>query len=538
MIKIIFLSFSLIGNLVSNDTLIKAFFNDRIYYNVVRDNKGEVFVSSNEGVFQVEGSELKKVNGNSGYIILKKGDLLQSKFTDEETNSRYNHLLPDYYKSFKHFSRERAPFIYLVCNHSLFIYEVSDYKTYLPNSSVRAFSANSIGTYSGIYCYGKKIAIPDYTSGHIREHDSTFYICYDGLAIYKPNDSIRLFKRDLTGETRLGDQSVGFARDIFKMNDGRFLLATTKGLYLVNSTFTSVQKIYEEASKNGTEIIHVDQLPETLVVTFSVNNSLYQYSLLDEELINLSRLTKSIEDGFKTEDNNQDRYILLTDSELYMVTKDSKELVVSNEFSGAYSILPYDRTKVLITTIDGAFILDLISKKETKIFEGLEFNRRALIKTADSIKMGTINGYVSLSKDQMESMIKKVDSFNEAERRSTLFITIIWILTAVSLVSIGFYLISLKRKLPDTNRIALHEVEAFIDDNLNRVTIGTITNHFNINLKELYALTFPDKPGKLITKKRMDLVKTLLKQDKDLVHISELTGFSVSYLKKIRQSLH
>ena len=260
--------------------------------------------------------------------------------------------------------------------------------------------------------------------------------------------------------------------------------------------------------------------------------------MLDDELISLARLKMPIEDGFRTDDNNQKRYVLLTDNELFIVTKSSKEHVAFNEFSNAYSLINYDKDKVLITTIDGALAFNLSTKRATKLFNGLEFNKRALFKTADSIKLGTINGYVSLSIDQLENMIEEVDSFNEAERKSTLFIIIIVILIIVSLASIGSYLISLKRKLPDTNKIALHEVEAFIDSNLNQVTIGSITRHFNLNLKELYALTYPNKPGKLITKKRRDLVKTLLKQDKDLAHISELTGFSVSYLKKIRQSLN
>ncbi|MFZ9031953.1 MAG: hypothetical protein ACO20F_11785 [Robiginitalea sp.] len=516
----------------------EAFYNDRVYYNLALDDTGDLLVSSNEGVFQVTGSILKKVNGDRGYISLRNGRLLHSKFTEEEMHSRYNHLLPDYYKSFNHYSREKGTHIYLISNNSLFIFKVSDYKTYLPKSSVRAFSANSIGTYDGIFCYGKKIRIPDYTSGHILERDSTFYICYDGLAIYKPNDSIQLFKRDLTGEAKFGDNSVGFARDIFKLNDGRFLLATTKGLYILSSTFRSVEKILEETSKNGAEIIHVDQQSETLVVTFSVDNSLYEYSLLDGELISPAQFEKSIEDGFKTEDTNLKKYVLLTDSELFVVTDSSKERVASNEFSDAYSLITYDKDKVLITTIDGAIALDLITKKATKIFNGIEFNKRALLKTADSIKLGTSNGYFSLSVDQLKNIIQEVDSLNDAERKDTLFTTIIAVLTIVSLLSVAFYLISLKRKHPDTNKIALHEVEAFIASNLNQVTIDSITNHFNLSLKELYELTYPNKPGKLITKKRKDIVKTLLKQDKDLVYISEITGFSVSYLKKIKSSLN
>jgi hypothetical protein len=341
----------------------------------------------------------------------------------------------------------------------------------------------------------------------------------------------------LTGEAKFDEDPVGFARDIFKLDDGRFILATTKGLYLLNSTFTSVEKILEEASKNGAEIVHVDQQSETLVVTFSVENSLYEYSLLDGELIRLARFERSIEDGFKTGDANLKKYILLTDSELFVVTESSKERIAFNEFSDAYSLITYDKDKVLITTIDGAVALDLPTKKATRIFDGIEFNKRALFKSADSIKLGTSNGYFSLSVEQLKNIIREEESINEAERKDTLFTTIIVILAIVLVSSVVFYLNSLKRKHPGTNRIALQEVEAFIAGNLNKVTIDSITNHFNLSLKELYEITSPDTPGKLITKKRKDIVKSLLKQNKDLVYISQITGFSVSYLKKIKGSL-
>ncbi len=538
MLKIIFLSLSLIANLITRDTLMEAFYNDRVYYNLVLDDDGHVLVSSNEGVFRIEGSKLKKVNGNKGYISIKSGRIVHSKFTDEEMHSRYNHLLPDYYKSFNHYSREMGANLYLISNNSLFIYKVSDYKTFLPQLSVRAFSANSIGTYDGIFCYGKKIRIPAYTSGHILEQDSTFYICYDGLAIYKPNDSIQLFKRDLNGEAKFGTSSVGFARDIFKLEDGRFLLATTKGFYLLNSTFTDIERILEETSTNGAEIIHVDQQPETLVAAFSINNSLYEYSLLDDELISLTRFNGSVEDGYKTDDNNLKKYVLLTDNELFMVSDGSKERLAFNEFSDAYSLIDYDKDGVLITTIDGAVSFNLTTKKATKILDGIEFNKRAVFRTADSIKLGTVNGYISLSIDQLKQMIQKVDSSMEEERKNSLFTTIIAILTLASSILMAFYFISSRRKQLVTNKIALHEVEAFIANNLHQVTIDSITNHFNLTLKELYELTYPNKPGKLITIKRKDTVRTLLNQNKDLVYISEKTGFSVSYLKKIKSSLN
>ena len=254
-------------------------------------------------------------------------------------------------------------------------------------------------------------------------------------------------------------------------------------------------------------------------------------------MIRLARFEKPIEDGFKTGDSNLKKYILLTDSELFLVTDGSEERIAFNEFSDAYSLIAYDKDEVLITTIDGAIAFDLPTKKATRIFDGIEFNKRALFKSADSIKLGTSNGYFSLSIDQLKNIIREEEAIREDERKDTLFTTIIAILAIVLVSSIVFYLISLKRKRPRKKRVGLQEVEAFIAGNLKQVTIDSITNHFNLSLKELYELTYPNKPGKLITKKRKDMVKSLLKQEKGLVYISEITGFSVSYLKKIKGSL-
>jgi hypothetical protein len=248
-LKIIFLSFCLIGKVVSKDTLMESFHKDRVYYNLIMDDGGKVLVSSNEGVFEINGSKFTKLSNNKGYIQLKKGHLSFSKFTDEPMHTRFNHLLPNYHKRFQHYSLKKDPFIYVVSNNSLFIFKLSNYKTYLSQTSVRSFTTNSIGTYDGIYCYGEKIKIPKYTSGYILEQDSIFYICYDGLAIYKPNDSLQLFKRDLSGETKINQHTIGYSRDIYRLADGRFVLATTKGIYLLSSNMTSVDKILEEESK-------------------------------------------------------------------------------------------------------------------------------------------------------------------------------------------------------------------------------------------------------------------------------------------------
>lgn len=534
MLKIIITSYLLIGNFVAQDTLLEAFYNERIYYNLAVDMNGDVLISSDDGVFKFLDSQLKRVNKNPGYIDFRDGSIIHSKYSEVEKDYNHGHLLPDYYKNFGHYSEERNNQIYLVSNNNLFIFKVSEYKTYLPQSSIRAFSPNSVGTYDGIYCYGDKIREPTYTSGHIREIDSTFYICYDGLATYNRNEGVKLFKRDLTNEAKFGSKSVGFARDIYKLNNGSFLLATTKGLYILNSTFTTAEALYEEVSLHGAEIIFVLQETETLAVTFSINNSLYEYSLLDKELRQLASFDQTIEDGLRTDQKSKKHYILLTDDKLFALKDQYKELIVDNKFSNAYSLLPFDDNKVIVTSLSGAFAVNLSTKKTTKILDGIEFNKRAVFRTKDSVKLGTVNGYFSLSIDRLNNMIEKEDNLIEIKRKELLYTIIISMLSIVSVFLALYFLISSRRKRANIQNIGLQEIEGYIESNLNQVTIDNIANQFDLNLKELYELVHPDKPGKLITLKRKEKAKLLLEQQADLQTISQETGFSVSYLKRIK----
>ena len=82
--------------------------------------------------------------------------------------------------------------------------------------------------------------------------------------------------------------------------------------------------------------------------------------------------------------------------------------------------------------------------------------------------------------------------------------------------------------------VSLSIVEDYIKSNLTTVTIESIRAQFGLSNKSLYALTTPEKPGRLITKYRMKMVKDLVAKGQDIEAISRATGFSVSYLKKLK----
>ena len=80
-------------------------------------------------------------------------------------------------------------------------------------------------------------------------------------------------------------------------------------------------------------------------------------------------------------------------------------------------------------------------------------------------------------------------------------------------------------------------IEDFIRHNLPTASIKSINEHFKTNTSLIYALLEPEKPGTIIQKLRLELVAELKKSGADLQQISEATGFSESYLKKIKGSL-
>ena len=533
--NIVFIAVIYVCQLNAQDISLDAFFKDRIYYNLALNKDGKVLISSSDGVYFYQDSKLKKIDNSKGYIKVINNEIVSSKYSNDIKDISYNFLLPDIYKDLKHYALEADNYIYIVCKNQLFIFKQNKFKTHLRGASIRSITQNSVGTYSGIYCFGKKLDLPGYTSGYIREKDSIFYICYDGLAIYKPNDSLQLLKRDLTGETKIGSESLGYSRDIHPLLNGSYLLATTKGLFQLDKGVSSATAIYKEESKNGVEIIDVLDGSETLIVAFSVNGSLYEFSLIDKELTQLVSVKQNIEDGFKPEQDLEAKYIILTDNRLYSFADNSLELLVKGEFSSAYSLLPLEQNRVIVTTQNGAFHVNLNTLKTTKIFDGIEFNKRAVFRSIDSIKLGTTNGYISISNDQLDNLVS-ITNAQTAITKADYKYKLILILISFSLGLTLYLFFAKHRRNQESKTPTTVEIEAFIEQNLSTATIDTVASHFNLSMKDLY-LIMENKPGKIISKKRKQKAKELFEQDESLDAIALKTGFSVSYLKRIKGSL-
>ena len=77
-------------------------------------------------------------------------------------------------------------------------------------------------------------------------------------------------------------------------------------------------------------------------------------------------------------------------------------------------------------------------------------------------------------------------------------------------------------------------IEAFIRQNLSTASIKSINEHFSTNTSLVYALLEPEKPGTIIQRLRLETVMKMKKAGADLQLISETTGLSESYIKKMK----
>jgi transposase len=86
-----------------------------------------------------------------------------------------------------------------------------------------------------------------------------------------------------------------------------------------------------------------------------------------------------------------------------------------------------------------------------------------------------------------------------------------------------------------TKEVTAEEIVAYIKENLTTVSIKTINEHFQTNTVQLYNILKPQKPGNIITDLRTEIVLQLRKEGKSAKEIAELTGFSESYVYRVKQ---
>ena len=195
-----------------------------------------------------------------------------------------------------------------------------------------------------------------------------------------------------------------------------------------------------------------------------------------------------------------------------------------------------------ITTNSELIIYNIKTKKTYYKFVIDEFNSLAHNIKQDTLYLGSINGYYKFSYDDIIKSINNDEpKFKLVQQKSySLFYILFGLIMLPTLIFISIKYKQRKVKNPISTDDEFYKLDLKkkilnnIDENINTVTLDSICNDLDLNYKLLYDILKPHKPGDIISNKRKVLVKKLRKMKYSETIISKKTGFSLSYLKKIK----
>jgi hypothetical protein len=207
------------------------------------------------------------------------------------------------------------------------------------------------------------------------------------------------------------------------------------------------------------------------------------------------------------------------------------------------------KERVFVSTNVGLHMFDLKKNKSYLNIVPIEINNRSLTVINDTIKFGTINGIINLSNENVDNIAKEIDNYNlnniketnSSPTTNTIILLAIITLLASTIIILIVRLINTKKKILDAKTIESENygeankenIIYYIKEHITTVTINSIREQFKLTPIMLYDILGNDKPGEIIRNYRMDLVRKYRRLKMTEEEISQKTGFSVSYLKKI-----
>lgn len=521
---------------------LKSVISDIHFYNFCHF-EGKLFTGTDHGLllFKNPSEIIAYDTDRKGYIYNSDNEIIASEiFLNGSATPEYSNFLPKEFKSNSIIGTSYKDFVLIIAKGQLFIYK-KKIQTYLSNLSIRTLSKNYIGSYSGIFYKGKLFTNLKYTNGYIREFQDESFICYDGIYRINKNNTINYYN---LGGKKFSNLNLGRATDIYKVSTNQYLIFSSTGLFVTN-LINYAETILPTKKANEPRFINtMDRHGTPTYLFFCLNNSLYRYTISSGKCNKIFELDSNLGN---IEDCYFDPY---STGKIFVITKD-KLLQANISINGSYSfnilnedlhsnhhIIKYN-DNLLITSNSGLSSFNLITKKLTKNIIKDEFNKRAVYQSGDILYLGTINGYYKLNNVQINQLINsatydKKNVFKNSDDLLYYFLYSLIIFCIILLIS-NFYFIKKQRKKTQINLIvSKQEIVQFIENNIDNVTIHNICENFNISSIQLTQVLENEKPGKFIREKRIEIVDKMKKQKKDIDTISKASGFSVSYLKKLK----
>jgi hypothetical protein len=517
------------------DTVLNTVLSHPYFYNVIQAADGSIYTGTQEGIFKWTGTNYETISNASGYIGLSdKGKPLV--ITDGIANyesKRYSYLLPYPNEIRDEFHAGDHSYFYLVSGGRLHVYDILPYSILYRNQSVRTITPNYVGTYSGIYYKNQRLSFPEFTDGYIREFGDTAFICFNGLVRITKSDTA-IFFNATNVSTLIGGEDIGRVADILYMpSEKRYYLASNKGLYVCDARFEKAELVYPNSAKSPAVFIS----SKFDIVHFAFANLVLRYSQSSNKVDTMATLKDPILDGITV----GRVFYLLTQNNLFsLLTNGDVEEIT--DFKEAHTLLSLSDKELLIASNYGLFHYNIETRKKDIVINAVEFNRRALFRSAQHVYAGSISGLYVLDYQKINELIKRnlfTSGKNSVDQKWIYLLVILLLLVAlISVVlmrtrrSLKTVTNELREKIGEEESWDRSSVEAFIRENLTTVSIKSIIKHFNTNTKHLYKVLYPDKPGTIIQHLRQEIVAQMRSEGANAKKIAVATGLSESYVKK------
>jgi hypothetical protein len=392
-----------------------------------------------------------------------------------------------------------------------------------------------VGTYSGIYHRGRKLPspypFPGFTDGRIRELNGKVFMCYSTLLIadLHAGDSMPMPRADLPK-----GYDFKVVTDILYSNEHkRYFAAGKTDLVSIDTGLAEARPVYVTKEKDR-ELVLLGEGRE--LVYFASGRDFMTYEPVSSENKVSASLPEPILDGHI---GNLSHH-LLGSRGLYVVHADGRMKKLT-ELNKAHTLLSLGGSDFAISTDAGLFLYNTASNRLSELIRGVEFNRRGLYLEGDTLFAGSIDGLYMLDVRNLEELAERMSRVSKGPSVPGY---LIWLVIGLGLLAaaLSYLLYRSRRRLnrimeetriaepPKTTR---EDIETFIRENLSQASLKSITERFQTNNANIYALLSPDKPGAIINRLRMEQVHRLRKEGRPAREISQLTGFSEYYVRKV-----
>ena len=301
-----------------------------------------------------------------------------------------------------------------------------------------------------------------------------------------------------------------------------------------------IHKNTNEGEPKFISIQRVNNSDKPQEIIFIQNRKIYNYNLINQKVVEVFEIDNELGPIRDIAYSDLGKIYLVTLDKLLILKKNvtkgySAEIIDSNLVDNHHLIWLKD--KLLITSNAGMSVFNTRNNILSKFVIKDEFNDKAFYQNNDSIFLGTPSGYYSFSNSYLDSLTnssipietEKVEPI--AGDYKTPFI-----ITSLLLFALIFFTVYQFRNHKElkVNQLSKKKIVDYIDLNLSTVTVISVTEYFNTNFNAINNELKTIKIGELIRERRILVVRNMREKRINEETISIATGFSISYLKKIK----